>query len=62
MGKVASELAEKVLAELRGHSGTGPDQLPAQILKELSRVLSGPVSKLVNLILEQGRGDGQRSG
>jgi hypothetical protein len=53
--EVIVQAALEVLDALRVDSGTGPDLLPARILKECARVLAKPFSMLANIILRKGR-------
>eukprot|EP00959_Pyramimonas_sp_CCMP1952_P204381 4274275-Pyramimonas_sp.AAC.1 len=46
--------AFNALKLLRPDSGTGPDLLPARVLKECAQSLAVPVSKLARLILRTG--------
>ena len=48
------EASEKVLGSLDEHSGTGPDLLPAKILKHFAKQLAYPVWMLATLILDSG--------
>ena len=45
------ETTEKVLSALRQDSGTGPDMLPARILKEMAKQLAVPLRRLVLKIM-----------
>ena len=47
--------AEKIMSELRAESGTGPDLLPARILKKCAKSLSTPVTLLALSILHHGQ-------
>ena len=47
--------ARAALSSLRQDSGTGPDLLPARVLKQCSSSLAVPVAKLARLILRTGR-------
>jgi len=47
--------AEKTLKQLEAGSATGPDVLPARILRECAIALAAPVLMLANRILEAGR-------
>ena len=49
------EDCEKVLAKLKENSGTGPDQLPARILKRLAKQLAAPLRRLILRILDEGK-------
>eukprot|EP00959_Pyramimonas_sp_CCMP1952_P027208 571690-Pyramimonas_sp.AAC.1 len=42
------------MQSLRADSGTGPDLLPARVLKECAQTLAVPVSKLARLVLRTG--------
>ena len=46
--------AKKVLQNLDAFSGTGPDLLPARLLKECAHELALPVVLLCRLVLQQG--------
>ena len=48
------QAAEKTLADLDEHSGTGPDLLPARILKYCAKQLAFPVLQLALLIWNSG--------
>ena len=49
-----SGAAPAELRALRPDSGTGPDELPARILRECAQVLALPVAKLARRILDCG--------
>ena len=51
----SEQMAEHFLESLRADSGTGPDLVPARILKECANVLSKPFSQLAKRILAEGR-------
>ena len=48
------ENAAKTLGALKAHSATGPDLLPAQILKECASQLATPFRILAILFLQHG--------
>ena len=48
------EKVEQILADLDEHSGTGPDLLPARIIKYCAKQLAYPVLQLALLILASG--------
>ena len=50
-GLVEETLALQVLSEIRSDSATGPDLLPARILKECARQLARPISMLARRII-----------
>ena len=52
---VTTAAAAKVLHGLREDSGTGPDRLPARILKQCANALAEPICRLTRRILESGR-------
>ena len=49
-----ADQAENVMSNLDGDSGTGPDLLPALILKKCAKVLSKPVAMLFLRIIATG--------
>ena len=51
---VTVKMAEQELTKLDVDSATGPDQLPARILKECAKQLAKPICKLANLIVKHG--------
>ena len=51
---ITEEKAKDTLAKLREDSGTGPDLLPARILKQCAAVLAKPVQMLTLCILSAG--------
>ena len=53
-GGVSEEVAVQVLKELKPDSATGPDLLPARILKECASELGKPLSRLVQQIVNTG--------
>jgi hypothetical protein len=55
LNKITEEHAEKVLSDLRRDSATGPDELPARILKECAKELARPLCMLAEIIMSQGR-------
>ena len=55
IGQITEELAEKILEDLRSDSATGPDELPARVLKECAKVLAVPLCALARLIVQLGR-------
>ena len=58
--EMTEDIAEKVLSDLRDDSATGPDELPARVLKECASELGKPFCILAKLILA--REDGQKNG
>ena len=52
---VTEKMAEKELCALDVNSATGPDKVPARILKECAQVLAKPVSELANIIMREER-------
>jgi hypothetical protein len=52
---VKEDVAERILESLRGDSATGPDLLPARMLKELASCLAKPLCKLARRIIAEGR-------
>ena len=54
LADVTHKDAEDVLSQLREDSGTGPDHLPARILKYCAKELAKPVRMLTLLILATG--------
>jgi hypothetical protein len=55
LADLKDEQAEKILDGLREDSATGPDLLPAKVLKKCARYLSKPICKLARKILTEGR-------
>ena len=55
MAVIMEELAEQILEDMRSDSATGPDELPAQVLKECAKVLAAPFCGLARLTVRQGR-------
>ena len=55
LGDVTDEAAKLALMDLRSDKSTGPDALPARILKECANVLAYPFRTLARLIMLQGR-------
>ena len=53
--QVNSEGVRKLLAKLKPHSASGPDGLPARLLKETADELAPAVTLLFNATLHQGR-------
>ena len=51
---IRTRSARAALSSLRQDSGTGPDLLPARVLKQCSASLAVPVAKLARLILRSG--------
>ena len=45
------EGAEKIMSNLREDSGTGPDELPARIIKMCASQLAKPIAMLTTRIL-----------
>jgi hypothetical protein len=54
LGNVPVELVQTCLSALRDDCATGPDQLPARILRECAHELAQPLSVLVRQILATG--------
>ena len=52
--QITCEDAERLLANLREDSGTGPDLLPARILKQCAAALAKPVQLLMHCIMDSG--------
>lgn len=53
--EVSPEMALEVLSKLRPDSATGPDGLPARILKNMAAELAAPVAMITSKILEEGK-------
>lgn len=52
---VTAQTVEKKLKELNANKAQGPDLIPPRVLKELSKELSIPLSKLYNKSIETGK-------
>ena len=54
MGEINEDLAFNVLSNLRADSATGPDGLPARILKNMAKALAYPLAMVASMIVDQG--------
>ena len=52
--KIRTKVVEKKLKQLKSSKATGPDEIPARVLKECAAVLSKPLTRLFNMSLHQG--------
>ena len=53
--EVSPEMAAEVLSKIRPDSATGPDGLPARILKNMATELAAPVAMITSKILQEGK-------